>query len=355
VDERGAGAFEPGRIRDAGVIRMGHLLTILASLGIVIGLTACCPIQFGAAPPPVADQGNPPPQKPADKPKPPPDPAAVALIEAKGSVKYDETQPDRPVIEVYAPFDKGTDADFKKLSTFKKLRVLRIAQSSGVLTSSISGAGFKELADMKDLEVLRADFCPITDEGVGNIMAFRNLKELGLTHAKFTNAGMKQIATLDKLEVLYMQGVHRFGPGKNEPGDEVMKLLGNCKNLRELDIAHTNAGDATAKALSTQPLKKLKAYNTKFTDAGLADIAKLKLEEAHLGGYEMGDKGVAAFAGQKQMKSLQFAYARGVTDKSVKTLSSLTGLTYLSVFMTSITPQGIDELKKALPNCKVVN
>jgi hypothetical protein len=335
---------------------MRQLPTILASLGIVIGLIACCPIQFGAAPPPppIAQQGDPPPKKPDNQPKPPPDPAAVAIVEAKGSVKYDEAQPDRPVIEVYAPFDKGTDADFKKLSTFKKLRILRIAQSSGVFATKISGAGFKELADMKDLEVLRADFCPISDEGVANIMAFRNLKELGLTNAKFTNAGMKQIATLDKLEVLYMQGVYRFGPGKNEPGDDVMKLLGNCKKLRELDIAHTDAGDATAKALSTLPLKKLTAYNTKFTDVGLADIAKLKLAEAHIGGYDMGDKGVEAFAGQTQMNSLQFAYARGVTDKSVKTLSSLTGLTYLSLFMTSITPQGFEELKKALPNCKVV-
>lgn len=338
---------------------MNRLLTVLTSLIAVGSLAACCNLPFGnmpaAPPPPVA----PPPapvaaKKPNDKPKPPPDPAAVAIEEAKGRVVYDDNLPDRPVVEVYAPFAKGTDADFKKLASFKKLRKLYIAQNSGNFASSITGAGFKDIAHLQELEYLRASFCPLTDEGISHIVGFRKLNVLYLGDAKFTDAGMKQLGTLEKLEVFTMYGVRRNGPNKNEPRDETMQVIGNFKNLRELDIAYTDAGDLTAKAIARLPLKKLTAYNTPIGDKGMAELAKLKLEELHIGGSNMGDKGLEAFAGQTQMKSLQFAYASGVTDKSVKTLSSLTGLTYLSLFMTSITKQGQEDLKKALPKCRVV-
>ena len=44
----------------------------------------------------------------------------------------------------------------------------------------------------------------------------------------------------------------------------------------------------------------------------------------------------------------------GVTDTGLKELASLHHLEHLTVTLTKVTPEGVDQLQKTLPKCKIV-
>ena len=54
----------------------------------------------------------------------------------------------------------------------------------------------------------------------------------------------------------------------------------------------------------------------------------------------------------KQVKRLSLA-GSGLSDSGIKRLVGLTNLTALNLQKTKVTPAGIDELKKALPQSKI--
>jgi hypothetical protein len=87
----------------------------------------------------------------------------------------------------------------------------------------------------------------------------------------------------------------------------------------------------------------------------MAELAKLKqLEELRIG-YGIGDAGVKALSGNTELKVLSVWNCTNVSDASVKALTSLTGLRELDVGITRISGNGLREIRKALPQCKVTN
>ena len=60
-------------------------------------------------------------------------------------------------------------------------------------------------------------------------------------------------------------------------------------------------------------------------------------------------KHVVAF---KKLQSLTLRGA-GITDISVGTLASLKDLTYLNLWHTDVSPEGIEKLQKSLPKCEI--
>ena len=69
--------------------------------------------------------------------------------------------------------------------------------------------------------------------------------------------------------------------------------------------------------------------------------------------YRIGDKGVSALTGHTQLKILSVWNSSGVTDASVKPLTTLTGLRELDLGNTKVSAMGVDEIRKALPGCQV--
>ena len=69
--------------------------------------------------------------------------------------------------------------------------------------------------------------------------------------------------------------------------------------------------------------------DTKITDAGLKDVAKLQ-----------------------QLTNLNLAYTK-ITDAGLKDVAKLQQLEVLFLGNTQVTNAGVAELKKALPNCSI--
>jgi hypothetical protein len=128
---------------------MSPFLSFLTLLAIVCALaTSGCNVRSGGGPDKPKGQGAPQVENPVAK-KPdaagksvpgsepkgkekaaaPRDPAVIAIEGRQGSVVYDDSQPDRPVIEVNLNFTKTADADLVSLTAFKKLRKLSVPQN----------------------------------------------------------------------------------------------------------------------------------------------------------------------------------------------------------------------------------
>ena len=89
---------------------------------------------------------------------------AVKFVEGlKGKVTRDDTQPGKPVVKVELTGTEVTDA------------------------------GVKELAALKNLTNLNLSFTKVTDAGVKELAALKNLTTLDLGETKVTDAGVKEL------------------------------------------------------------------------------------------------------------------------------------------------------------------
>ncbi len=101
-------------------------------------------------------------------------------------------------------------------------------------------------------------------------------------------------------------------------------------------VADLNGGtcpiydESLKKLIDCQRLRKLTAYQTQLTDAGLHYL------RIH-----------------KDLRILHLDDCLGITDKSVPELSQLDGLTELSLTGTSISESGLRALRVALPGCSI--
>ena len=101
-------------------------------------------------------------------------------------------------------------------------------------------------------------------------------------------------------------------------------------------VADLNGGtcpirdESLRKLVDCQRLRKLTAYQTQLTDAGLHYL------RVH-----------------KDLRILHLDDCPGITDKSVPELSQLDGLTELSLTGTSISESGLQALRVALPGCSI--
>ena len=143
----------------------------------------------------------------------------------------------------------------------------------------------------------------------------------------------------------------------NKNGDLFIKLLVNLpesarvkpeiKQLTVLNLGGNRITDVSALAGLTQ-LERLDLAGNQITDVGaLAGLTQLTV--LNLSGNRITD--VGALAGLTQLTELNLN-ATEITDASA--LAGLTRLTSLSLwFNPNLTEAAIDELQKALPDCKI--
>lgn len=147
----------------------------------------------------------------------------------------------------------------------------------------------------------------VTDKGLvatsEAIDRHRRIFQLAIMGSALTDDGLSQLSTLD-IEMLFVNGCY----GITDDGFE------GFQELRYFDLIGDEAGPARRLAI---------------TDAGLKNIAR--------------------------MKELEHVMVCGapITDVGLMHLASLPSLELVRLRNTSVTPKGIEQLKRALPSCKV--
>jgi hypothetical protein len=212
----------------------------------------------------------------------------------------------------------------------------------GLQLRDMSDAGMKKLAGLKHLSVLYLTGSDVTEMGLKELAGLGNLTTISLSRDQLTDGALRTLREIGLLHTLSRAWAKDKPRPKNAEDvfkiflygtpitDSALKELAVLSNLDGLFIGETNVTDAGLKQMpGFKLLTRLDLQDTKVTDAGLKELVRLPA----LAGLEL-----------SQTK---------VTDAGLKELARLKNLTKLYVFHTSVTEEGAAELRKALPRCEI--
>jgi hypothetical protein len=217
------------------------------------------------------------------------------------------------------------------------------------------------------------------DDVLKGLGRMKKLRWLNITGRRWTTAGLKELAPLQKLQVLDTDGsdaclkelralkqltqlmVHCdvVDPGVPQRNlftvtDVGLKELAAFRHLRSLTLAHATVTDAGLKELA--PLTELHTLDldgVQVKAAGLKALAGLKqLETLSLSRTEVTDADLDGLAALKGLKSLKLSSNYEISGAGLKKLSVLPQLQTLDLSYTSI--KNIDELR-SLPQLRTLN
>ena len=210
--------------------------------------------------------------------------------------------------------------------------------------------------------------CPhksdVTDEVVEVIATFPQLKTLKIMYGKFTDKGMKPLASLKKLqEKVTDSGLKELAPNQDNLTDlslsatkltdaGLKKLVPGFNNLTSFDLSHTRIGDAGLKELAgLRKLTNLYLHRTHVTDAGMKELVKIKsLTTIDLRGTKVTDDGLKDLP---RLTKLTYLNLSGISDVGLKQLAKLKKLIALQLYNSRVTVDGEAKLRKALPKCRI--
>ena len=128
----------------------------------------------------------------------------------------------------------------------------------------ITDKGLSHLAGMRQLESLRLIHTRITT--LEPIRGMTQLKQLNLHGAPITDEGLKPLEDFTSLLWLYLGG--------SNVTDEGITHFSTLSNLVMLDLNQTAVGDAGVRLLFDLPqIMSLNLHGTRVTDASLAELA----------------------------------------------------------------------------------
>jgi len=215
---------------------------------------------------------------------------------------------------------KWADDDFKLLARLTKLKSLSFGQGLG-------DAHLPLLAGLTEVESLSTNLSVITDDGVGSLAAFKNLKILKFFHPckAFTGSGLAKLAALEKLERLTVAGSLAFD-------DAGMAAVGKLTRLKEFRTWH--AGQ------TLEGVKHLKSLTT---------LKNLTLGQrlAYKPPTTIADDTLAVLAELKSLETLELQEAR-LKRESLAQLKALTGLKTLNLAGIDIAEAEVEQLRKEL-------
>ncbi len=185
----------------------------------------------------------------------------------------------------------------------------------------------------------------IVDSDLATIRGCKNLAMLDLYLTKITDKSMEHLVDLP-LEVLVIN--------QTELGDEALVSIGKIKTLRRLELFDTNVTDAGLKHIIGLPLFRIDLSKTSVTNAGMEDVAKIAgLERLILSNTSISDAGLAPIGTIDTLQELSLYQSGEITDVGLKHLHNLKSLKALFLGDSRYTPEGLRELRSALPRCQI--
>ncbi|MEW4489414.1 hypothetical protein AB1L42_15130 [Thalassoglobus sp. JC818] len=286
-----------------------------------------------------------------------------------------------------------SNVDASGLEHLKKLPNL---ERLYLLYTRTNNDGLAHVGELNKLKVLDLRGCmEVGDEGLKHLESLNNLVDLKLRSYAVTDAGMDSVGKLTKLRYLAMEdcGV----------GDDGMQALEVLKDLRVLNVMRTVVGDEGLTHMGDQKLQDLRVRETAVTGPGLESlegsheslkyldisetlidndgVSKIapftNLETLILWNGSMDDEGIGFLTGLTKLKTLDLQGCQSVTsasadhllnikdleslnlaetsfnDEGLLKLTALSNLKSISVGRSSVTNDGVEKFKAALPNCTV--
>lgn len=217
-------------------------------------------------------------------------------------------------------------------------KLTRLKELDLYYSKKVTNAGLKALADLKKLESLSIGF--VQTDG-SPLSAFPKLKILGAKNLKLSEAGLKAIGSLTALEEL---SCGECG-GISSKGLALWKGL---KKLRVLSLFRTKLDDdAFAHVAHWTGLKELSFYGVQgLSGRGIGALSSLKkLEELDLAATGVKGPDVGKLGELPKLRELNLAHTP-VGDDCLEGLAKSKSLAVLSLSTTKVTGAGVAALAK---------
>lgn len=211
-------------------------------------------------------------------------------------------QPDEPGEPVITLTDSESQQQALAVEALQALGATGSFKSSpdgffGGLPGGIAGVETDDAGIVRGVDLIDTE---ATDDDLKHLTAFPYLQRLHLMGAKISDAGLENLSRLTALEKLDLSNTDTSQAG--------IAFLKDLKKLRLLRLDGTNVGDDALPVIGAlEGLETLYLSDTQVTNAGLDGLGNLK-----------------------QLKLLQLQFCKGVTSG------------------------GIKQLKKRLPDCKII-
>jgi hypothetical protein len=193
-------------------------------------------------------------------------------------------------------------------------------------------ANVAALSEARDVDLRRSD---IDDQGFAAIRQFRRLKQLGISHTKITDNGLAALRYCRALEVFSCNGTTITDAGLSH-------LAG--LPIRDLSLGRTAVTGDGLRYLEAAPLTELWLAESEATDAGLANVSRLKsLRILNISSTRITDAALAHLA-DLQLDELNLMNTR-VTDAGVARLDRLP-LMYINLIGTDVTREALPTLRR---------
>ncbi len=141
----------------------------------------------------------------------------------------------------------------------------------------------------------------------------------------------------------------RIGAGTSAAHDDL-------KELEELDLSHSDISDEGMRLLAGLPrLENLCLWDTLITDIGINELHSLEnLRTLNLSETQVSDAGMTNLERFPALHTLILTET-AVSDAAIPELLKLTKLHNLALRGTQITPEGLAQLREALPRCAITH
>ena len=231
-----------------------------------------------------------------------------------------------------------TESDLRRLEEGTTLTSLKLAQTH------IGDSALELVASLPDLRELDLFFCEhITDAGASLLRGATRLERLNLRGTKISDSGVKFLTELQTLEVLDV--------GITEISDASVGLLETLPNLRSLAIGGNKIGESgIARLRSLRQLRHLDLSGAQVTDSGIWAVTVTDLNLDEIAGLKNLESLNLAAPSQEYVMAISTGVPRlrgaiRVTDFGATQLAGLTKLTRLNLSRSSLTSEGIRNLR----------
>lgn len=278
--------------------------------------------------------------------------AVVKRLKSK-SCKFEMEK--REPVELHCD-DEGQldDSDLADIAQLQTLRVLNLQRQK------ITDKGLGQLSALKNLQSLSLSRCGLKGSGFRNLtlpklrelsfgptgvnLAIRNsqhltgLREVCFRLSDITDAGLEKLAFATSLETLNISQCKKLkGTG--------LRALANLKNLKALKAIDLKFSKPGFRALCTLTgLKELELMTATLPVANLSELQALKRLE-QLGLYRipgLDDSHVEFLTRLRKLKTLELDRNPGISDATVKAIAKLPQLEELGLWACNITEVSTD-------------
>ncbi len=220
-------------------------------------------------------------------------------------------------------FDVGNavidDLSFLKSLNPKPIKAVRFR------LQEVEDDQFPNLSGLTECERLDLDSTDIADRGLTSLSPLKKVRFFKAARTQIRGDGFGAFKGWDELHVLLLSS-NDFKPG-------CFKKLPRLKKVRKIDLFSTGIGDSD--------LADLK---------GMPALVELKIGKNN----KITDKGMAALVAMPTLELIDLSFT-SVTVEGLKKLKGLPKLRQLTVSFEKLTPLGVYHLRRALPNCQLVD